>query len=147
MGILDSKKNFRKSQEYQKKSDKFENLNSSIYRILNSSLNTYPTFWQHFTGKKLLKKVFIFLYSYQPRDGSVHSHGTVVSRVLSTEHNKSAVFQSHLHFNLSALIHPTGPSLSKKNKNFLSFLGNFRQFQEIHCSTHGYKNYLGKFFH
>ena len=89
------------------------------------------------------KKVFIFLYSYQPREGSVHSHGTIVSRVLSTEHNKSAVFQSHLHFNLSALIHPKGPSLSKKNKKrFDFFKGILESF-----STHGYKYYLGKFFH
>ena len=59
----------------------------------------------------------------------MHSHGTIVSRVLSTEHNKSAVFQSHLHFNLSALIHPKGPSLSKKNKKFFEFcLENFREF-------------------
>ena len=54
-------------------------------RILNGSLNTHLTFWQHFIS-------FIFLYSYQSREGSVHSHATTASRVLSTEHNKSAVF-------------------------------------------------------
>ena len=72
------------------------------------------------------------MYSYQPREGSVHSHATTVSRVLSTEHNKSAVFhQNHLHYNLSAVIHQKGPSLSKKIYFFLSFLGNSREFYEI----------------
>ena len=56
----------------------------------------------------------------------MHLHGTVVSRVLSTEHNKSAVLQSHLRFNLSALIYQKGLSLSKKNKKIFELL--FREF-------------------
>ena len=35
------------------------------------------------------------MFGFLPtREGSVHSHATTVSRVLSTEHNKSAVFLS-----------------------------------------------------
>ena len=58
LGILDTKKFFRKSQEYERKNDKFENFNSPLYsRILNSSLNTHLTFWQHFTGKNVEKRI------------------------------------------------------------------------------------------
>ena len=65
-------------------------------------------------------KTFFFLYSYRPREGSVRSNATAVSKAPSTEHNKSAAFhQSRLHYNLSAVIHQKGPPLSKKSRNFL----------------------------
>ena len=109
-------------------------MNSSIYsRILNSSFNTHSTFWQQFTGKNV-EKTFLFfcIPTNQERAQSTHMHATTVSRVLSTEHNKSAVFhRNHLHYNLSAVIHQKGPSLSKKKYIFLSFLGNSREFYEI----------------
>ena len=57
------------------------------------------------------------VFSYRPREGLVRSHAIAVSRALSTEQNKSAVFhQRHLHYNLSAVIRQKGPRLSPKKK-------------------------------
>ena len=62
----------------------------------------------------MLTKRFL-LYSYRPREGSVRFNATAVSKAPSAEHNKSAAFhQSRLHYNLSAVIHQKGLSLSKK---------------------------------
>ena len=85
-------------------------------------MNIYPTFWQHRTAKTLIKR--FLLYSNRPREGSVRLHAIAVSRVLSTEHDKSAVFQpSRPHYNLSVVIHQKGPSLSQKTELLKEFLG------------------------
>ena len=102
--ILENLGNFRG------KIDKFENFRA-IW-----------AFTWHFGNISRLNvdKTFFFLYSYRPREGSVRSNATAVSKARSTEHNKSAAFhQSRLYYNLSAVIHQKGPSLSKKSRNFL----------------------------
>ena len=59
-----------------------------------------------------------------------------VSRALSTERNKSAVFhQNHLYYNLSAIILQKESTLKKKKffrifGNYREFLGNIRQSQK-----------------
>ena len=59
-------------------------------------------------------------------------NATAVSKTLSTEHNKSAVFhQSRLHYNLSAVIHQKGPSPYKKAEIVLQFLGILESFWRI----------------
>ena len=41
-----------------------------------------------------------FLYSYQPREGSVRSHATAVSRALSIAHNQPSGFIiGHVYYN------------------------------------------------
>ena len=80
---------------------------------------------------KTLTKRFL-LYSNRPREGSVRLHATAASRVLSTDHNKSAVFQqSRPHYNLSVVIHHKGPSLSKKAEILKEFLGILESFWRI----------------
>ena len=80
---------------------------------------------------KNVDKTFL-LYSNRPREGSVRLHATAVSRVLSTDHNKSAVFQqSRPHYNLSVVIHHKGPSLSKKAEILKEFLGILESFWRI----------------
>ena len=93
-------------------------------------MNIRPTFRQHFTAKTLTK--CFLLYSYRPREGTARLHTTAVSKALSTEHNKTAVFhQSRLQYNLSAVIHQKGPSPYKKAEIVLQFLENFRHSKRI----------------
>ena len=113
-GILDTKKNFRKSQEYQKTIDKFENLNSSVYRILNSSLNTHPTFWQHFTGKKTFKKGSYFFVFLSTKRG--HSALTWYNSVQSTVHRAQQIssFSESSTLQLISAYSPKGALAIKK---------------------------------
>ena len=81
--------------------------------------------------KKTLTKCFL-LYSYRPREGTARLHATAVSKALSTEHNKTAVFhQSCVQYNLSAVIHQKGPSPYKKAEIVLQFLGILESFWRI----------------
>jgi len=91
-GILDMKKNFRKSQEPLGKK-------STNSRILEQFEHSADILAISFTAKTLTKR--FLLYSYQPREGSVRLNATAVSRALSTKPNKLAAFhQSRLHYNL-----------------------------------------------
>ena len=64
------------------------------------------------------------------QEWTLSAHMTAVSRALSTEHNKSAVFyQNHLHYNLSAIILQKGLTLSEK-RNFIRIFGNYREVLE-----------------
>ena len=57
---------------------------------------------------------------------TLSAHMTVVSRALSTEHNKSAVFhQNHHYYILSAIILQKGPTLPK-SEILLEFLGTIK---------------------
>ena len=69
----------------------------------------------------MLTKLSFFLYSYRPREGSVRSNATAVSKARSTEHNKSAAFhQSRLYYNLyyQRLFTKRGPRYQKKAEIF-----------------------------
>ena len=97
---------------------------STNSRILEHFVHS-PDILSIFHGKMLTKR--FLLYSYWPRKGSVRLNATAVSKAPSTEHNKSAAFhQSRLHYNLSAVIHQKGPSLSKKAEPFWEFFGEFQ---------------------
>ena len=119
-----------------------ENLGNLRGKLTNlrilEQLNFHLTCCQHFTGKKRWQNILVCIPPYQERGQPVHILHTPVSRALST----AVSHQSHIHYNLSEVIHQNGSynslflviSLLKKPKflrifrNFWEFLENFRHF-------------------
>ena len=65
------------------------------------------------------------------QEKTLSAHITAVSRALSTEHNKSAVFyQNHQYYKLSAITLQKGPTLSKI-EILLEFLGTIKTYKHF----------------